>query len=189
MSTQSEFLHRFRQCEPDLRAFIGAMVRNVHAREDLFQEVSRTLWERFGDYDLSCPFGAWARGIAARKMLEARRRDARFPIPFPPGTITAVLDAFDATDETAPAHEAALKVCMGELPVRSRTILSMRYEQRQPCERIATAVGSSLKAIHQSLRRLRMALHDCIERRIARDDLEFTDITVADSTTPVSHES
>jgi len=188
MSTHSEFLHLFRPCEHDLRAFIGAMVRDIHAREDLFQDVSRTLWERFEDYDLDLSFGAWARGIAARKMLEARRRNARFPLVFPPETVTAVLEAFDASDEGVPLHEAALRLCLEELPPRSRTILTMRYDSRQPCEQIARAVGSTLKAIHQTLRRLRQTLHACIERRIARDELEAPEL-VTEPAIPARHES
>ena len=107
MSTHSDFLHRFRQCEHDLRAFIGAMVRDIHAREDLFQDVSRTLWEKFEDYNLDYAFGAWARGIAARKMLEARRRNAKFPLIFPAETIAAILEAFDESDDLRDEHARA----------------------------------------------------------------------------------
>lgn len=188
MTIHPEFLHRFRQCEHDLRAFIGAMVKDIHAREDLFQEVSRTLWERFEDYDLDLSFGAWARGIAAKKMLEARRKDSRFPLVFPPETIAAVLEAFDATDEDVPLHESALRLCLEELPPRSRSILTMRYDRRQSCGQIAGAVGSTLKAIHQTLRRLRLALHDCIERRITRDELEAPDPSTQPAI-PAHHES
>ena len=178
----SEFLHLFRQCERDLRAFIGAVVRDVHAREDLFQEVSRTLWERFEDYDLDRSFGSWARGVAAKKMLEARRRRARFPLVFPPETIAALADAFDATDDGVPLHESALRLCLEELPERSRAILTMRYDRRESCGHIARATGSTLKAIHQTLRRLRQALHACIERRMARDELEYDEPEPACST-------
>ena len=173
MSAHADFLHLFRQCEQDVRAFIGALVRDVHAREDLFQDVSRTLWEKFEDYNLDYAFGAWARGIAARKMLEARRRNARFPLVFPPETITAVLEAFEESDENTALHEAALRLCMAELPPRSREILTLRYDQRFPCQRIASHTGCSLKSIHQILCRLRHALHACIERRIASDELDI----------------
>ena len=173
MSTHADFLYLFRQCEQDLRAFIGAMVRDVHARDDLFQDVSRTLWEKFEDYNLDYAFGAWARGIAARKMLEARRRNAKFPLIFPPETIAAILEAFEEADEDTTLHETALRLCVAELPPRSREILTLRYQQGLPCDRIAGRTGCSLKAIHQILCRLRQALHTCIERRIARDDLEL----------------
>ncbi|RYD34105.1 MAG: hypothetical protein EOP86_11750, partial [Verrucomicrobiaceae bacterium] len=95
MSDHDDFLHFFRQTEPDLRAFIGSVLRDPHAREDVFQEVSRTLWQKFDEFDLSRSFRAWARGIAGRKMLEARRRNARFPLLFPPETVEVILGAFD----------------------------------------------------------------------------------------------
>ena len=165
-----DFLHFFRKAETDLRAFIGSVIRDSHAREDIFQEVSRTLWQKFDDYDLSRSFGAWARGIASRKILEARRRSARFPLLFPPETVEAIAEAFDQSDESAAAREAALKLCLDALPLRSRQILTSRYDQRLPCEQIARATGSNLKAIHQTLSRLRRALHRCITQRLENED-------------------
>ena len=170
MSASPDFLHFFRRAETDLRAFIGSVIRDPHAREDIFQEVSRTLWERFDDYDLGRSFGAWARGIASRKILEARRRSARFPLLFPPETVEAIAQAFDEADEPAAAREAALKLCIAALPPRSRQILTSRYDERQPCERIAQASGMNLKAVHQTLSRLRRALHRCITYRLERED-------------------
>ena len=170
VSVSFDFLHFFRRAETDLRAFIGSVIRDPHAREDIFQEVSRTLWERFDDYDLERPFGAWARGIASRKILEARRRSARFPLLFPPETVEAIVQAFDETDEPAAAREAALKLCVDALPPRSRQILTSRYNERHPCERIAKATGMNLKAVHQTLSRLRRALHRCITRRLEQED-------------------
>jgi RNA polymerase sigma-70 factor (ECF subfamily) len=166
----SDFHHFFRESEIDLKAFIGSVIRDPHAREDIFQEVSRTLWEKFDDFDLSRSFGAWARGIASRKILEARRRSARFPLLFPPETLEAIALAFDEIDEPAAAREAALKLCLDALPVRARQILTARYEERQSCAQIAGAFGCNLKAIHQTLSRLRRALHGCIMRRLENDD-------------------
>ena len=137
------------------------------------QEVSRTLWEKFDDYDLERPFGAWARGIAMRKILEARRRSARFPLLFPPETVEAIVKAFDENDEPAAAREAALKLCVDALPLRSRQILTFRYEEHQSCERIAMGIGMNLKAVHKTLSRLRRALHRCITSRLAREEFSL----------------
>ena len=178
MSTSPDFLHFFRKAETDLRAFIGSVIRDPPAREDIFQEVSRTLWQRFDDYDLERSFGAWARGIASLKILEARRRSARFPLLFPPETVEMIAQAFEETEEPASAREAALKLCVDALPPRSRMILTARYDERQPCEQIARASGMNLKAIHQTLSRLRRALHRCITHRLEREDFS----PVSDST-------
>ena len=167
-----EFLHFFNQCAADLRAYIGSVVRDVHAREDVFQDVSRTLWQSFDQYDPERSFGAWARGVAIRKMLEARRKNARFPLIFPPETVEAILEAFDADEENQRLQEAALALCLETLPEKSRQILNFRYQSGLKCERIAQQLGMNLKAVHQVLCRLRQGLEQCIQQRLANDDFE-----------------
>ena len=61
------------QHEGEIRAFIGSMLRDRTLCDDTFQEVALTLWEQADRYEASRPFGPWARGIAANKVLERRR--------------------------------------------------------------------------------------------------------------------
>lgn len=186
MSAHSDFLHFFRLAEQDLRAFIGSVLRDPHAREDVFQEVSRTLWQKFGDFDLSRPFGAWARGIAGRKMLESKRKDARFPLCFAPETVEAILEGFEETDDHAAAQQSALRLCLAALPERQRGILESRYEKQWPCDRIAAELGMNLKAVHQTLSRLRRTLHRCITRRIETDDFRPVPNTAVSAAPPLA---
>ena len=74
----SDFLHFFSKAETDLRAFIGSVIRDPHAREDIFQEVSRTLWEKFDDYDLSRSF----RGMGEGDRLPENPRSPPPQCPF-----------------------------------------------------------------------------------------------------------
>jgi RNA polymerase sigma-70 factor (ECF subfamily) len=166
----AEFLSYFNPCTTDLRAYIGAVVRDVHAREDIFQEVCRTLWAKFDDYDIGHSFGAWARGIATRKMLEAKRQNARFPLVFPPETIQAIQQAFDADEEARTDQAVALEHCLAALPEHSRQILTWRYETRWPCDRIGQTLNLKTKAVHQILCRLRQGLAYCIQQRLANED-------------------
>lgn len=87
MTEQEVFLSRFLRCEADLRAFVGAVVRDVHLREDVFQEIALTLWQQFGLYDPDRPFGAWARGVAAKKLLERSSGNRRLPLVLSPEAI------------------------------------------------------------------------------------------------------
>lgn len=70
--------------QSDLRAFIRATVRDRPLREDVFQEVAMMLWRKFYRLDASRSFGAWARGRAARKIMEDRRESARLGAPSHP---------------------------------------------------------------------------------------------------------
>ena len=60
MGSHEEFLKLFLWHQDGVRAFLGSVVRDRAAAEDLFQEVSLALWESFPTYDATRPFGAWA---------------------------------------------------------------------------------------------------------------------------------
>jgi RNA polymerase sigma-70 factor (ECF subfamily) len=160
------FLELFLAHEGELRAFIGAVVRDAQAREDVFQEVARTLWRNFGRFDASRRFGAWARGIAANKVLEEHRRRARSPLSFAPEVVEAIRDAYDATEERPGAREEALRQCVQNLPEKSRTLLALRYGDGLKCTSIARRLGHSVDSVYQTLSRLRTALESCIRQRL-----------------------
>jgi RNA polymerase sigma-70 factor, ECF subfamily len=170
MPSQPEFLPLFLQAQPDLRAFIGAMVRDPVTREDIFQEVSMVLWRRFDSYDAARPFGAWARGIAARKIMESHRKRARLPDELTPEIVERVAHAFEIEDE-AKAHrqlqETALRECITDLPPRSHELIQNRYAQGRAIESLAAELGMTFDALYQSLSRIRKQLRECVTRRLA----------------------
>ncbi len=163
----AEFLPLFLAHEADLRAFIGAVVRDPQAREDIFQEVAAQLWKSFPLYDRSRRFGAWARGIASNKVLEEHRRSRRFPLCFAPEVVEAIREAYDATEQKPGHREDALRHCLSRLPEKSRTLLTLRYGDGLRCAAIARQLQLSLDATYQTLSRLRTALESCIRQRLA----------------------
>ncbi len=172
MADHDSFLPRFLECQHDLRAFIGGLVRDPVAREDVFQEVSMVLWKNFAKYDPTRPFGAWARGVAIRKIMENRRLRARLPDALTEDVMERVSQAFDQTEATERTRredrERALRECVKELPPRSGELIAERYEKGRAIEELATDLGLSLDAIYQTLSRLRKLLRACVERRLAQ---------------------
>lgn len=176
MDSQRRFLHLFLAHESELRAYVGVVVGEASARDDVFQEIARALWEHFDRYDPSRRFGAWARGVATRKMQDFHRRRVRAARLFAPAAMEAVRAAFDRREEANPgtlAREHALRACVSALPEQSRQLLAWRYEDELPCAEISRRRGQSLDAVYQTLSRLRAALAACIQERLARaeDDL------------------
>jgi RNA polymerase sigma-70 factor (ECF subfamily) len=167
LAGQTEFMVLFLNHQADLRAFIGSLVRDRHTREDLFQDVALTLWRKFGEYDPQRSFGAWARGIAAKTILQAWEKTGRFPLPLAPEAMQAILEAYDRTEKAASARGDALEQCLETLPDKSRQLLRLRYEQALTLDQIARQVGSTLDAVHKALSRLRGRLQECVERRLA----------------------
>lgn len=167
MDSQLEFMTLFLKHQAECKAFIGSLVRDRHARDDLFQEVALTLWRKFPDYDRSRSFGAWARGIAAKKIMQRWEKEGRSPLPFAPPAIQAILDAYERTELTASARSEALERCLEDLPEKSRQLLLLRYEKSLRLGQIAQQVGSTLDAVHKALSRLRSRLQECVEQRLA----------------------
>lgn len=167
MIAGEEFLRLLLRHEADLKAFIGSMVFDVSLRDDILQEVVLTLWRRLADYDESKSFGAWARGIAARKILKLRENNHRFPLPFRPEVLQAVVDAFDRTEETEDRRLEALRECLKRLPAKSHEILRMRYERGLRSAEIAGEIQSTLDAVYQTLSRIRARLEECVRQRLA----------------------
>src|SRR5262249_51402554 len=147
LDAHSEFLKRFLQHESDLKAFIGSLVRDPHARDDVFQDVALVLWEKYSSYDATRSFGAWARGIAGKRVMQRWEREGRTPLPFSPRAIEAIADAYERTASNASDRAGALELCLESLPRRSRDLLTLRYEQSLTLNEIATRLGRTLDAV------------------------------------------
>jgi RNA polymerase sigma-70 factor (ECF subfamily) len=167
MNFESEFLRLFFQHQADLRAFIGSLVRSRPDFDDVFQETTLTLWEKFREYDPKLSFGAWARGVATNKILQWRDRKGRTPTPFSPQAIQAISDAFDRGQVLGSHTSDALDHCLQSLPAESRQLLTWWYAEEWSIERIAQHIGRATAATYKTLARLRQRLLECIQRRLA----------------------
>lgn len=112
---------------------------------------------------------AYALGIARLVVKEARARDRRRHEAEADPTFAATEpdDDRDALD----AAVAALRVCLAQLDVASRTLIlayygddgGVRIRARQ---RLAAQLGSTLNALRNRALRLRSRLEDCLKRRL-----------------------
>ena len=167
MDPNAEFLKLFLRHQGDLKAFLASVVRDRSQIEDLFQEVSLVLWQNFSSYDPSRPFGAWARGIAANKVLQNREKTRRVPLAFTPRTIQAVLDAYNRTEPAPDDGMDRMRDCISRLPEKSRRMLALRYEDSLKLSEIARRAGTTLDAAHKALSRIRDAVQACMEHKLA----------------------
>lgn len=170
MDANERFLKLLLPVQPDLKAFIASMVRDRAAAEDLYQDVCLTLWQSFSTYDPARPFGAWARGVAGKKILQSYEKTRRTPLAFSPRTIQAVLEAFDRTEPDGTGETEGLRDCIGKLPDRSRALLVLRYERGLKLGEMAREERKSLDAVHKLLSRIRETLEECLKRRLRAEN-------------------
>jgi RNA polymerase sigma-70 factor (ECF subfamily) len=155
-----------------LRAFIRSLGVRSEAVDDLAQEALIIAYEKLADFRVADDFGAWVRGIARRLVANALRKEGRRR-EILSDHVTALLVAAQPAElhplaESATADRlGALRKCLEQLPDRERQLLQLRYFDELKPGTIAGYVERSAGDVRQQLFRLRRALLECIERRLA----------------------
>jgi len=149
-----------------LYAFLLVMVRDRTLVEDLFQEMSLLLWEKFGDFREGTSFGAWARQFALNLVRNSRRHQARVRHLLSEVAAAAVSSAFARQEDRAGEEEwrGALKTCLDRLSPPARNLVDLRYFQDQDLPEIARKLGRTAAGVNSALCKVRAALEICLGR-------------------------
>ena len=148
-------------------AYIYTLVPDRHDAEDLLQETSVVICEKFDDFTPGTDFVAWACQIAWWRIRYARQKFARSKVVFDDDVLEAVArTAATMRDELDARHEA-LAVCLQKLAPRDRELVLTRYESGRGVPEAARLTGRSMDAAYKALNRLRKLLHDCVTDQLA----------------------
>ncbi len=150
-----------------LTAFVRSLVSRSDLVDDLFQETMMVAWRRLGDYDRTQPFGPWLRGIAARLVLQHRRRSARGFLCCEPEVLTA-LEAEYRRFEQQPADSFRHRIeklgsCLNRLPPLMRDAIDMVYGRGLSLQNLAATLEATEEAVKKRVQRARQMLAKCLE--------------------------
>ncbi len=151
-------------------SFIRALVPNQADAEDLFQEVSTTLWEKYDTFRKGSDFRAWAFQIAHYKVLSFRRRGARLPQPFSDEMVDKLAGERLLLDDALDARFRALADCYQRLRPEDRELIDLRYSEAETVASVAARTGRSVDFVYKALRRIHGELYRCIDETIHGDD-------------------
>ena len=180
MSRESETIQRaaaeFILDRHRLGAFVGGLLRDAHAAEDVIQEAWVRLAAEVTKGTVIENQPAWCRGVARNLILKHWRTqqtatvvaDSEVREAFLAQVETAFSEADEDADDKWQRRQQALDDCVAALPEKSRRLLSLRYDGRKSVEEVARTTGQSFDAVTKSLYRLRQALTDCVERKLSQ---------------------
>ena len=166
---QAVFEILVRENEAMLMTYLRAAVRNQTAIEDLFQETMLIAWRKLNEYDRTCPFGPWIRGIAA-KLIMTHFRKAKSDIMITGCDTLEYLSQLiehihDRTGDTWEQKIDALRLCIDALPDRYQSMIHLRYFEDQPASKISDITKIALETVRKRLQRARLKLLDCLKRK------------------------
>ncbi len=164
---QKQLMLLMTQHQRRIFGYLYTLVPDRHDAEDLLQETSLVICEKFGEFTPGTDFVAWACQIAWWRVRASRQKFARSKVVFDDTVLEAVAHtATELAPEMSPRHEA-LAGCLQKLHARDRELLMTRYEPGLGVEEAARRTGRSMDAAYKALARLRKLLFDCVNNQLS----------------------
>jgi RNA polymerase sigma-70 factor, ECF subfamily len=166
------FLPLFIRFERRIYAYIFTLVPRRADADDLLQEASLVMWDKFEAESPPNDFLAWGRRIAYHKVLDfykkSRRSQARLSQLF-----LEKISESAGQPSLVPQLEdrrEALAACVEKLPPRGRELLTYRFTEGATTQSTAERAGLSVEAVYKSLAKLRQSLFECVQKMIAKEN-------------------
>lgn len=166
------FLRLFLQDERRLYAYIFTLLPNKADADDLLQDVSLAMWDRFDPAAPPDDFLAWARRIAYYKALDFHRKSERARARLSRVFLERIAETVAEQAEALRLDERreALVACLEKLPPRDRELLVYRFAEGATTQSTSERVGRSVEAVYKALSKLRQVLFECVQRTLAREE-------------------
>lgn len=148
--------------------YIYAMLHNMSDAEDVYQQTTVLLWEKFGEYQQGTEFTSWALKIAYFNIKNFQRSKNRTRVFFSEAVMEKVADSFLAgSDQEADERTEALAGCLAKLSDDQQTLLRQRYADGTSVKQLAQQENKTEAALSMVLTRLRKSLLKCIQTQMA----------------------
>jgi RNA polymerase sigma-70 factor, ECF subfamily len=156
--------------------YIFALVRNRDDAADLFQSVCLLLWRKFDTFQPGTSFFSWARQTSVFEVRNFLRRKDRLT-PASEDLLEMFLQVSpEARSDATELYLAALRRCKAKLDAADAELLDLRYAEDLGTRQIAGRTGRPQNSVCNSLARIRDWLVNCVQREMARQEREKTDL-------------
>jgi RNA polymerase sigma-70 factor, ECF subfamily len=166
-TTARGFVQRLTASQRRLYAFIRSQVYSRNDADEVMQQTTTVLWEKYESFRPDGDFVRWACGIARLEVLAHFRNRRRLRVVLDQDVAAAVGDRLAAAAAEVDLRLDMLVECMKELVIRDRDLIERHYRNEQSVTEIATSLGVSESLVYKRLSRSRDALYECVQRRIA----------------------
>jgi RNA polymerase sigma-70 factor, ECF subfamily len=153
-----------------LYGYIFTLLRNHADAQDVFQQTSLVLWEKFDEFRPETNFLTWACTVARFKALDFQKRQRRYRAHFSEAfqlRLAALHAAIPA--EELEARSVALEGCVEKLPFSQRELLRRCFGEDRGVADVAEELGRTTHSVYSSLRNIREKLLDCVNAVVVEE--------------------
>ena len=166
---RQEFADLFTDSYQRIYGYIYALLLDIHETDDVMQQVSLVMWEKFEQFQPGTNFSAWACQIARYKVMDINKSKTRSKLIFGDALQTALARAVQEFDDSDDRRNEALAECISKLRSEDRDLVMRAYGEGVAATELAEQLNRPLTSVHNSIRRIRRALVTCITRVMGRE--------------------
>ncbi len=158
-----------RQHQGEVWRVVAAMLLDTQQTEDLVQRAFIQAYQQLHRFRPGHDFGPWIKEIArntVRQEIRSRSRELRRLEQYHNQWLA--LAESERGNARVDELSGALEKCTDGLPSSSASLIQLRYEEALDFAEIGRRIGRTVEATRQQLARIRIALRDCVEKRLAQ---------------------
>ena len=135
--------------------------------DDILQEASAVMWQKFAEFELGTNFAAWALRIARFQVMAFYTAQKRQRARLSDESLDAVVEKMAARPEREEARSFALDGCLAGLDRSDRDLLESRYRGGATVEELARQSGRTVFDVYKALNRAHDRLQSCMMGRLS----------------------
>ena len=161
------FIWHYSRSQLQILGFIQMLVPSTSEAEDILQETSIVLMNKWPEFDLDRNFTNWACGIARYetfKHLRKQKKHVGLSLDLLQELSDMALAAKEHQDDQK--RQDALAQCFESLSPPLKQLVQERYRLNKSVAELAKIRDKTERSIYKSLTNIRNILQACIQRRI-----------------------
>ena len=173
---QTRFEELWNESVHAIRRYVLSLKPEPGTVDEILQETSIALWQKFDAYDPSRPFVAWACRFALLQALKHRQYRMRDRLVFDNDSLNKRLDVSDQDPELLIARREALARTLPSLAKSERRLLERRYHSRETIQSMAKHGSTSVYKLYHSLDTIRKSLKLAIDQIMIDEGWDRSDL-------------
>jgi len=164
------FVSLLTQHQSRIYSYILSFVANFNDADDLMQESTQVMWERFGQFEEGSNFLAWGIRIAHFRILEYfRAKKKNKKAHFSEQLIQEIEQDVSKRADLSKELLFYLAYCLKKLLLRDKDMIRLKYQKNMKIKEIAEYFGKSVQSIYQNVARIHEQLLSCTQKQIAKE--------------------
>ena len=131
-------------------SYVLSMIPNFNDADDILQDTTKLMWEKFGQYKFGTDFVAWGREISYFLILEYYRKKKKInSLYYDEQLIKKLEKNTKRFSDSSKDYLFHLNSCMKKLKKQDRILLKLRYFENSKAKELAARFGCSVQYVYR----------------------------------------